>query len=60
MYRRFAALRLALAAAAIATLAACAAPTAPTSPRLQVPSVNHDGTDTTCRTGYSLSGGRSC
>ena len=62
MSRRLVALRLALAAAAISALAACASPTAPTS-HLRVPSVNHDGTDgaaSDCRSGYSVSQGRSC
>ena len=61
MSRRIAALRLILAAAAITTLAACASPTAPTTPRnLRAPSVNHDGTDTTCRSGWVIGDGRSC
>ena len=64
MSRRLAALRLALAAAAITALAACASPTAPTSSsRLSAPGANHDGTlgtDTTCRSGYSVANGRTC
>jgi len=64
MSRRLVALRLALAAAAISALAACASPTAPTSSNLRVPSVNHDGaidgTPSDCRSGYSVSQGRSC
>ncbi|MFL5616129.1 MAG: hypothetical protein ACJ796_20855 [Gemmatimonadaceae bacterium] len=63
MSRRLAALRIVLAAAAISALAACASPTAPTS-HLRVPSVNRDGatdgTPSDCRSGYSLSQGRSC
>ena len=55
MYRRLAALRILLAAAAITAIAACASTTAPTSPRL-----NSHGLDTSCRSGYSIGQGTHC
>ena len=55
MYRRFAALRLLLAAAAITAIAACASTTAPSNPRL-----NSHGDDTSCRSGYTLGQGNHC
>jgi hypothetical protein len=54
MFRRLAALRLLLAAAAITTLAACASPTAPSTSRLRT------GTDTTCRSGFTSGNGFHC
>ena len=62
MSRRIAALRVLLAVAAVSALAACASPTAPTTPRVRsFTAPNHDiTTDTTCRSGYSVSQGFHC
>jgi len=61
MSRRLAALRVMLAVAAVSALAACASPTAPTtSSRLQAPSINHDMTDSTCRSGFITGNGFHC
>lgn len=60
MSRRLAALRVLLAVAAVSALAACASPTAPTTSRLNVPTANHDGVDSTCRSGYTLGQGFHC
>jgi len=61
MSRRLTALRVLLAVAAVSALAACASPTAPTSPsRLRVPTVNHDMTDSTCRSGYIIGQANHC
>ena len=61
MSRRLAALRVMLAVAAVSALAACASPTAPTtSSRLQAPGINHDMTDSTCRSGYINGQGFHC
>jgi len=50
-----------LAVAAVSALAACASPTAPTtSSRLQAPSINHDMTDSTCRSGFITGNGFHC
>ncbi len=60
MSRRLVALRLMLAAAAISALAACATPTAPTSSRLKTPTLNQDGLDTLCRSGFTTGNGFHC
>ena len=61
MSRRLAAVRILLAAAAITAVAACASPTAPTTSHLRsVTSLNHDGGDTTCRSGFTTAQGFHC